>query len=76
MEAKNGTYAARVIVGQPIGSFYGYRYPGVYQNTDATYARDAEGQVMNDANGKPIVMKKSDSHFVSREMPNMKMSPP
>ena len=43
-EAKNGTYAARVIVGQPIGSFYGYRYLGVYQNTDATYARDAEGR--------------------------------
>lgn len=56
-EAKNGKYAARVIVGQPIGSFYGYRYQGVYQNTEATYARDAEGQVMNDANGKPIVMK-------------------
>ena len=44
-------------VGRPIGSFYGYRYKGVYQNTDATYARDAEGNVMNDAKGRPIVMK-------------------
>ena len=26
----------------------GYRYKGVYQNKDATYARDAEGNVMND----------------------------
>ncbi len=46
---KNGEYAARAEVGRPIGSFYGYRYKGVYQNTDATYARDAEGKVMNDA---------------------------
>lgn len=54
---KNGTYAARAEVGRPIGSFYGYRYKGVYQNTEATYARDNEGKVMNDAKGKPIVMK-------------------
>ena len=54
---KNGEYAARADVGRPIGSFYGYRYKGVYQNTDATYARDAEGKVMNDAKGRPIVMK-------------------
>lgn len=54
---KNGTYAARAEVGRPIGSFYGYRYQGVYQNTDATYARDEEGKVMNDAKGRPIVMK-------------------
>lgn len=54
---KNGAYAARAEVGRPIGSFYGYRYKGVYQNTDATYARDAEGNVMNDAKGRPIVMK-------------------
>ena len=55
--AKNGTYAARVETGQPIGAFYGYRYLGVYQNKDATYARDADGKIMNDVNGKPIVMK-------------------
>lgn len=54
---KNGAYAARAEVGRPIGSFYGYRYAGVYQNTESTYARDAEGNVMNDANGSPIVMK-------------------
>lgn len=53
----NGKYAALVEEGRPIGSFYGYRYKGVYQNKDATYARDAEGNVMNDVNGKPIVMK-------------------
>lgn len=54
---KNGTYAARAEVGRPIGSFYGYRYQGVYQNADATYARDEDNRVMNDAKGRPIVMK-------------------
>ncbi|NDV63651.1 SusC/RagA family TonB-linked outer membrane protein [Bacteroides sp. 224] len=53
----NGNYAARIIEGQPIGAFYGYRYLGVYQNVEDTYARDAEGNVMNDAQGKPIVTK-------------------
>lgn len=56
-EANNGKYAARVEVGQPVGAFYGYRYLGVYKDKDATYARDASGNIMNDVHGKPIVMK-------------------
>ena len=44
---------------RPIGSFFGYRYKGkFYQNKGTpTYARDAEGNVMNDLKGNPIVMK-------------------
>jgi TonB-linked SusC/RagA family outer membrane protein len=53
----NGNYAVRVVAGNPIGSFYGYRYKGVYQNTDETYATDANGNVMYDYKGKPITMK-------------------
>lgn len=53
----NGKYAILVEEGRPLGSFYGYRYKGVYQNQDATYARDAEGAVMNNVSGQPIVMK-------------------
>ncbi|WP_195406254.1 SusC/RagA family TonB-linked outer membrane protein [Bacteroides congonensis] len=53
----NGEYAARVEAGQPVGAFYGYRYLGVYKDKDATYARDASGNIMNDVHGKPIVMK-------------------
>jgi len=53
----NGNYAVLVEEGRPLGSFYGYRYLGVYQNHDATYARDAEGNIMNNVNGEPIVMK-------------------
>lgn len=54
---RNGTYAQRVIVGAPVGSFFGYRYLGVYDTTTETYAHDAQGAVMTDLDGKPIVMK-------------------
>ncbi|MBO4314759.1 MAG: SusC/RagA family TonB-linked outer membrane protein, partial [Prevotella sp.] len=52
----NGEYAKRIIAGTAVGSFFGYRYKGVYQNTEDTYAKDAEGGVMYDLQGKPIVM--------------------
>lgn len=53
----NGNYAIRVEEGKPFGSFYGYRYKGVYQNKQDTYAKDADGNVMTDINGDAIVMK-------------------
>ena len=53
----NGNYAIRVVEGDPIGSFYGYRYLGVYDNKEETYARDAAGNVMFDYKGAAIVMK-------------------
>jgi TonB-linked SusC/RagA family outer membrane protein len=53
----NGNYALRIVEGAPVGAFYGYRYKGVYQNTEDTYARDANGGVMYDYQGKPIVMR-------------------
>lgn len=53
----NKNYAFRYEEGRPLGSFYGYRYKGVYQNKDATYARDAEGGVMKDVSGNAIVMQ-------------------
>ena len=54
---KNGTYAARVIVGQPIGGFYGYRYKGVYSTQEDTYARTSDGTIMRDIEGNPIIMR-------------------
>lgn len=53
----NGKYAVRIVEGDPIGSFYGYRYLGVYQNVADTYARDAQGNVMRDFNGDVVTMK-------------------
>ncbi len=53
----NGNYALRIVENAPVGSFYGYRYLGVYQNTDETYARDAEGNIMTDWQQQAITMK-------------------
>lgn len=53
----NGNYALRIVENAPVGAFYGYHYLGVYQNTDETYARNAEGGIMYDWQGKAITMK-------------------
>lgn len=53
----NGKYAFRIEEDRPIGSFFGYRYKGVYSTKNDTYARDAEGNIMNDLKGNPIIMK-------------------
>ena len=53
----NGNYALRIVEGQPVGAFYGYRYLGVYQNVEETYAKDAQGNVMYDYKGDVIKMR-------------------
>jgi len=54
---KNGQYAQKLLAGTPVGSFFGYHSLGVYQNIEDTYAHDADGNVMRDLEGRPIVMK-------------------
>jgi len=53
----NKNYAYKFVVGDPLGSFYGYKSLGLYQNTSDTYARDINGNIINDINGSPVVMK-------------------
>ena len=53
----NGNYAVRIVEGDPIGSFYGYKYKGVYKDAADTYALDANGNVMRDFNGDVVTMK-------------------
>lgn len=55
-EFDNGKYAHKIIEGNPLGSFYGYRYLGVYQNVDETYARNAGGEIMTDMDGEQVFM--------------------
>jgi TonB-linked SusC/RagA family outer membrane protein len=50
----NGNYAQNVVIGDPLGSFYGYRYNGVYQNVDQTVARDASGNKIYDLRGEAV----------------------
>ncbi len=56
---ENGKYAVRIVEGDPIGSFYGYKYLGVYQNVEDTYAYDAKGNVLRDFRGNIVTMKNS-----------------
>jgi len=53
----NKNYAYKFVVGDPLGSFYGYKYQGVYQNVTETYAHDLKGNIINDINGTPVIMK-------------------
>jgi TonB-linked SusC/RagA family outer membrane protein len=52
----NGEYPKRIIAGQPIGTFFGFEYLGVYASTEDAIARDAEGNVILDAEGEPVPM--------------------
>jgi TonB-linked SusC/RagA family outer membrane protein len=42
----NGQYARRIEEGKPIGSFYGYRYLGVYPTSADAVVRDKDGNVV------------------------------
>ena len=55
LKFRNGEYQTIVIEGRPVGSFYGLKYKGVYKNKAETYALDADGKIMNDINGNPII---------------------
>jgi len=57
----NKTYAYKLSEGEPLGSFYGYKYLGVYQNKTETYAIDANGKTIYDINGSPVIMKNNDA---------------
>jgi len=44
--AQNGKYLTSIKVGNPLGSFYGYRYDGVYLNESQTIAKDVNGNAI------------------------------
>ena len=52
----NGQYPLRVLEGEPIGSFFGFRYLGVYPSDADAVARDANGNVITDSKGIPLPM--------------------
>ncbi|MBP5346672.1 MAG: SusC/RagA family TonB-linked outer membrane protein [Bacteroidales bacterium] len=57
----NADYPTLQLASQPLGSYYGYIYEGVYMNSDETIARDANGNKIYsfDANGNmvPVYMR-------------------
>lgn len=53
----NKKYAYKFVAGDPLGSFYGYKYLGVYQNIEDTYAYDLNGNQIKNLDGDLVVMK-------------------
>lgn len=54
---ENGEFIRYAQIDNPAGSFYGYRYKGVYSTEDQLIAKDANGNDINDPNGTPINMR-------------------
>ena len=54
---KLGEYLRLLKVGNPFGSFYGYKYKGVYTNKDATIAQSAAGKPIIGPNGQIVYMR-------------------
>lgn len=53
----NGIYKTYLQIGNPFGSFYGFRYMGVYKDKDATVVRDAGGKQILGPNDKTLYMR-------------------
>jgi hypothetical protein len=53
----NGQYKTFMQVNNPFGSFYGFRYKGVYKDLDATIARGTDGQPIIGPNGQTVYMR-------------------
>ena len=54
---RNGEFKRFLQKDNPFGSFYGYKFKGVYTDTDATLARDANGSVITGPNGQTVYMR-------------------
>ncbi|TXK44303.1 TonB-dependent receptor [Pontibacter qinzhouensis] len=54
---QNGQYLVTIQKNNPFGSFYGYRYLGVYKDAEATIARDKDGNAVTGPNGQVVPMR-------------------
>lgn len=59
----NGDYPRKAEVGKPIGSFYGFRFLGVWPSDDDVVARDADGGILTDANGEPLPVRYKEDYI-------------
>ncbi len=53
----NGVYKTFLQKDNPFGSFYGFRYKGVYKNLDETIATNAKGDKISTPTGTPVYMR-------------------
>lgn len=54
---RNGEYKRFLQVDNPFGSFYGYKFKGVYSDLESTQARDADGNIITGPNGQIVYMR-------------------
>ncbi|HSC55484.1 MAG TPA: SusC/RagA family TonB-linked outer membrane protein [Phnomibacter sp.] len=54
---QNGQYLSLLQVGNPFGSFYGYKYKGVYTDKAATLATGSNGKPIVGPNGQQVYMR-------------------
>ncbi len=54
---QNGQYQSFLKVGNPFGSFYGFKFNGVYKDLASTIATDGKGAPIVGPNGQPVYMK-------------------
>jgi TonB-linked SusC/RagA family outer membrane protein len=59
----NGQYPLRVVEGEPIGSFFGFRYLGVWPTDEDVLSYDAEGNLLVDSDGNPIRLSYNDTYI-------------
>ncbi|PTR01431.1 TonB-linked SusC/RagA family outer membrane protein [Mucilaginibacter yixingensis] len=52
-----GNYKSYLILGNPFGSYYGFKFKGVYKDKAATVARDQDGKPIIGPNGQTIYMR-------------------
>ena len=50
----NGQFPRRADLGEPVGSFYGFKYLGVWPSDDDVVATNENGEVLLDVNGDPV----------------------
>lgn len=53
----NGNYLATIQINNPLGSFYGYKYAGVYKNKSETIATDKNNKQIVGPDGSPVYMR-------------------
>lgn len=52
-----GKYKSYLILGNPFGSYYGFKYKGVYKDKNATIATDESGKPIVGPNGQTVYMR-------------------
>jgi hypothetical protein len=53
----NGVYQTYLQIGNPFGSYYGFRYEGTYSDANATIATDGNGNQIIGPNGQKVQMR-------------------